>query len=423
MILNINFLEKNSIYYFLSRISNLCIQFIVIKLVTSKYTGLDISHWLLIISFLPFVALFDFGIGSLLISKGTTILHKYGKNELFKFIKISTQLVLFICTALSLLTFCFYLIIPSKIGTFFNIESEYILIFILFTIISFFNLPVNTAFQASIGTNRVKLLFVYKLLTQIIFLLIFLLSFNYGFKINFLASYSALAISSWVIYFFIWGNIYINIDSKLYREWKLIINESMPYLLMNLFVVLQFNLDTIFVAKFVSLDKVPIFAITQKIFLLPILFNASILDTAWPVFTKLKLEKKDNYLKKYFNQSRFKCFVLSCGSILILYMSFPFILNILGSNKYQINYSLFFIFASFCISNIFIGSQYSLLNGLQLKKICTGATFTSAILNPLLSIVFCRIFYVNGPILATVIVNLLISFILSIYINKNKLLN
>ena len=73
----------------------------------------------------------------------------------------------------------------------------------------------------------------------------------------------------------------------------------MPYIAMNMFVVLQFNLDTIFVAKFVSLDKVPIFAITQKLFLIPMLINTSILDTAWPKFTKYKLEQREAYIKKF----------------------------------------------------------------------------------------------------------------------------
>ena len=40
----------------------------------------------------------------------------------------------------------------------------------------------------------------------------------------------------------------------------------------------------------------------------------------------------------------------------------------------------------------------------------------------LLSIFLAKIFNVNGPILATVFVNLLITLVLSNYINKNKLL-
>ena len=80
-------------------------------------------------------------------------------------------------------------------------------------------------------------------------------------------------------------------------------------------------------------------------------------------------------------------------------------------------------FSAYVISNIFVGSQYSLLNGLRQKRIITLTTLMNAIFNPLLSIYLCKLIYVNGPIVASVAINLLVGLILSNYIKRNKVLN
>ena len=417
-----HYLKSKSSTYFLSRVVGIITQFLIMRLAANRLSPNEAEIWFLNSSLLPLIGLCDLGVGNMIVSKATIIFQKKGERELKKFVNSIIQMV---TVFTFFLTFLILIIFFSLSNQFSELADQYndflpaILAFIIFSILS---IPPNSSLQACLGTNRVKFILGSLSFSQSIFLISFFTTIDKGLNTVAIYSFGSMFLANWISYYIIWGNIFGKIRISKIKKWIEFVKESFPYLLIQFTLIIQLNLDTIFVAKYSSIKDVPIFVVTQKIYLLPILVLTSFLNIIWVKVTKLKSEDNKSLYVYFFSVLK-KSILIGLFFAFSTYLLAPVIIKLISDSNYKVNYSLLIIFSLYLIVNSVIGTQSSLLNGLRKINIQIFFSAYNTILNPVLSILLCNYIGLIGPILATLIVNSSLIILYQYYINKKNLLS
>lgn len=193
---------------------------------------------------------------------------------------------------------------------------------------------------------------------------------------------------------------------------------SFPFLIVQVSTAISYNLDAFLIARYVDMESVSEFLLTQKLFFLPGIVIGSFLGAVWPTFS-FAFENRDYaWIQRIFRQALLFACLFAMLSSIVLYIGAPFFFAYWTNGKVMPGKVLLMCFFLWALLNAIGGVQATFLNGIGKVKIQATLGSVAAIINFSLSFYLVKTVGVIGPILASLITLLILYSVYAIVINK-----
>lgn len=393
---------KKQIYlsFFLRGLS-IFLSFFVVR-VTLGYLGKDLyGIWIVLLSILSWLSLFDIGIGNGLRNKLTIVLSNNDLVEARSY--ISTGYILLSCIGLGLVflsTFSIYFINWASVfnSTLLNI-SEYRLIMFLFLssiVISFVLGLINSilnAYQKTALTNVIPIL------TNIVFIsfLIFFKSFFLSDIIKIVFIYCLALIFSHLLFSFYFFKKHKAVIPKLNcfsrSKIKDILSLGGSFFIIQIAFLLIFTVDNYIILQLLGTEQVSIYNIVFKLFSVFTTGFGIIISPLWSAFTEANAKKDFVWMKETIKKLNILFFVVVFGLFIMLFVYQP-ILDIWlpVNNKIVPPFNLVIALAVFVFISLWNNIYSFFLNGVGIVKMQLRTAMIGASINIPLAICLVKYF-------------------------------
>jgi len=409
------FIFKNSLATGFARFIGIFLSYASLP-ITIKYLGIEeFGVWTTISCFIALFQLVDLGISNALIGISAREFSKSGIDNI-KSLYLSGLAVLLPFSLLMIIALSFLIQNFSVIWMFNSIDRElalkaedcaYMFIF-LFAI----NIPLTVSQQLRMGVqDGVKNSY-----------------FNsFGYFLNFLGLLVTVKVGAGILaltFFSMAGTVlsnalnsfsmYLSLKNKkinFYKAWhylKEVLLRGRSFLILQITVLLSYNLDNLIIAKNLGPQDVVLYSTTLKIFSIPSFFLSLLFTSLWAVYPEA-LEKKDwawisSTFKNAVIYGSFFSFILA----LALFLMGPLLMDLLSHGLIAADKKLMLLMSFWACFSAIGGATASFLNGLHIMKQQAFLAILSTVINFLLSIFLVKKIGIYGPIIGTIVAQLVI---------------
>jgi O-antigen/teichoic acid export membrane protein len=397
-----------------------------------KYFGSDdYGAWILVNSFVQYLALANFGLPTTLTVFGANLKNK---SLIYILYRKCLRLIFFIITAILLVGLAllylkflnpqFFFGTSTKSLYYFN---SLLICFLLYLLRS----PLQLSLSIFSAVGKGYLSKIYEIIANVCWPLAFLFVYSIGYGLLgyiLLAGILMLIVS---ILSFVHSHIIVNkiyfihqdIDIDEIPSNKIIVKSSSGFFLISIGASLVWNTDNIVIAKFLQIQDVTIYALTFRIYTLGFVIFSTINNILMPYYGIYKSQNNLVLLKKSYNNS---VLLSSFLAIIIWISTFLFSKEIIifwtkDPNLYGGRY-LFFIMGFYGVILSYISSTAVLFSGIKIIRIPIFLTFIEGIVNLSMSVVLITKLKILGVAIGTLIgatINaILISYFFKMIVNN-----
>lgn len=373
------------------------LSFFVVR-VTLGYLGNDLyGIWIVLLSIISWISLFDVGVGNGLRNKLTIALSNNDLEEARSF--ISTSYIILSGIALGVLILCSCVIwfvdwVSFFNSTLLNIEEYRLMMFLfLFSIVISFVLglinSIVNAFQLTALTNIISIL------TNLFFvasLLLFKAYFKFDIiRIVFVYCLSLIASHLLFTLFFFIKNHAVTPSLICFSKSKIkdILSLGGSFFVVQIAVLLIFTVDNYIILQLLGTDQVSVYNIVFKLFSIFTIAFGIVISPLWSAFTEANAKNDFSWMKTTLKKLNLFFIVVVIGLLIMLFVYQP-ILDIWlpAKNRIVPSFDLILALSIFVVISIWNNIYSFFLNGLGIVKMQMRTAVLGAILNVPLAI-FC----------------------------------
>lgn len=389
--------------------------FFVVR-ITMGYLGKDLyGIWIVLLSIISWLSLFDIGVGNGLRNKLTIALSN--NNLVDARIYVSTAYIILSCIAAVLLILFSCSIYYVNWSAVFNsnlldVDEYRLMMFLfLFSIVFSFVLglinSILNAYQQSASTNVISIM------TNIIFIA-FLITFKSFFlsniiKIIFIYCIALLLSHLILTFYFFKKNKSVLPSFKYFSASKIkdVLSLGGSFFIIQIAVLLIFTVDNYIILQLLGTDQVSVYNIVFKLFSVFTLSFGIIISPLWSAFTEANEKNDVHWMKSIIKKLNLLFLVVILGLILMLYVYQPILDFWLPANSRIVPpFSLIVALSIFIIISVWNNIYAFFLNGVGIVKIQVNTAIIGAILNVPLALVLVKYM---GLGLAGVVISMCIS--------------
>lgn len=391
---------KSQIYLsFILRGMSIFLSFFVVR-VTIDYLGKDLyGIWIVLLSIISWLSLFDIGVGNGLRNKLAIALSNNNLEDARTY--VSTAYIILSSIAMALLILfscCIYFInwISVFNSTLLDLGQYQLMMFLfLFSIVFSFVLglinSILNAYQQSALTNVISIM------TNLIFI-----SFLILFKTFFLSNIIkiifiycvALLLSHLVLTFYFFKKHKCVVPSFSYfsrSKIKDVLSLGGSFFIIQVAVLLIFTVDNYIILQLLGTEQVSIYNIVFKLFSIFTLAFGIIISPLWSAFTEANEKNDVHWMKATIKKLNLLFLIIIVGLVVLLFVYQPILDIWMPSNSRIVPpFNLIIALSIFVVISIWNNIYAFFLNGVGIVKVQVRTATIGALLNVPLAIFFVK---------------------------------
>lgn len=366
------------------------LSFFVVR-ITISFLGKDLyGIWIVLLSIISWVSLFDIGIGNGLRNNLAVALSKNDIGSAKEYISTSYIILLaisFIILLLSCSAIYFVDWISFFNSTLLSIHQYRILVFVfIITIIFSFYLglinSILNAYQKNALTNTIPIL------SNILFvaLLFIFKSILVSNLLRIISVYSIALIVSYIIltihFFYNNKNVIPSINDYSKSKIKDIISLGWNFFIIQIAVLLIFTFDNFLILHLLGSSEVSIYNVAFKLFsILPVAFTI-IMAPFWSAFTEANVKSDIEWMRSSIKKLNYSIVIAAICSLILL-SSYQIVLDIWmpSNNRIVPPFSLMLILSFFVLISIWNNIYSFFLNGIGIVKVQVQTSIVGGLIN------------------------------------------
>ena len=383
-------IQKQIYVSFILKAFSIFLSFFVVR-ITISFLGKDLyGIWIVLLSIISWVSLFDIGIGNGLRNNLAVALSKNDIGSAKEYISTS-YIILLVISFIILLLSCSAIYFVDWISffnsTLLSIHQYRILVFVfIITIIFSFYLglinSILNAYQKNALTNIIPIL------SNILFvaLLFIFKSLLVSNLLRIISVYSIALIVSYIIltihFFYNNKNVIPSINDFSKSKINDIISLGWNFFIIQIAVLLIFTFDNFLILHLLGSSEVSIYNVAFKLFsILPVSFTI-IMAPFWSAFTEANVKSDIEWMRSSIKKLNYSIVIAAICSLILL-SSYQIVLDIWmpSNNRIVPPFNLMLILSFFVLISIWNNIYSFFLNGIGIVKVQVQTSIVGGLIN------------------------------------------